>query len=133
VGPAQHRPPSPIPYFIIRFAVVERVTLPDVAVKVTPYVPALAPPGKVNVAFVLTVAPDSVTEADETAHVVFGGPPAQLSETTPLNPFSDFTSSRYVAFRPETDSEDGDEDTLKSATFTSTLDDVLGLKSPLPL
>jgi hypothetical protein len=81
----------------------------------------------------LTVEPDSVTDEGETAHVVFAGPPEQLSDTAPVNPFRAATLSEYVAFLPATLRDEGEADKLKSASRTRTLDDVLGLNSMLPL
>jgi hypothetical protein len=78
-------------YLTIRLAVVERVTLPKVAVNVSTYVPLLAPAGIVTVAFDVAVGPETLTGFGDTAHVLFGGPPMHPRNTGPFKPFTAVT------------------------------------------
>jgi hypothetical protein len=77
----------------VRLAVVERVALPKLPVKVIVYVPLLAPLGNDTVAFVVAVEPERLTELGETAHVVFAGPPLHVNASVPADPVRGVTVS----------------------------------------
>src|SRR5262245_52391507 len=89
--------------------------------------------GTVRLAFAVIAAPDKLTDVGDMAHVVFAGPPPQLSDTVPLKPFAGMTVTVYVAFLPVAIWDEGDTDKAKSTTCTSAGDDVLVLKLASPL
>ena len=88
--------------------------------------------GSVTVAFAVDVALDRLIELGEMAHVVFGGPPLQVSARDPVDPLTDATLIVYVAFLVAIDCEPGLTDRVNETTFTDTGGDVLPLKFELP-
>lgn len=66
-------------------------------------------------------------------HVVFAGPPPQLSDTVPAKPLSAARAIVYVAFLPPIDCAAGDTATLKSTTRAEVAAEVLVLKFASPL